>query len=178
MKQNYQEYNRDTYRTGSTNPPKSYQGTIAALLITVTVLSSIVTVLGMMNIRLWGILEEQKQQELGYADGEQIALAEAGDSLAVSVQADAVWGMTCQEFSSLYRSYNKWPDGLYISQVEPGSNAQKADIRPGDILIAVNGTPVTAQAELMQAASVPSGTQLTLTLFREEKQINVTLTAD
>ncbi len=178
MKQNNQEKSRDTYRTGSTNPPRSYQGTIAVLLILVTVLSSIVTVLGMMNIRLWGILEDQKKQEMEYSGGEQIALAEAADQLAISVETDSVWGMTCQEFSGLYRNYNGWPDGLYISQVEPGSAAALADIQAGDILVAINGTPVALQEELILAAKeLPSGTQLELTLYREEEQITVTFTA-
>ena len=40
------------YGTGSTQPPKSRGGLIAALLIAVIFLTGIVTVLGILNIRL------------------------------------------------------------------------------------------------------------------------------
>lgn len=179
MKHCKQEYNRDTYRTGSTNPPKSHYGLIAVLLILVTVLSSIVTVLGMMNIRLWNLVKSQDQQELDYSQQEQVAVAEASGQLVFSQENSEVLGMTCQEISGLYRSYNGWPNGLYISQVEPGSAAAQGEIQPGDILVAVNGTAVSSRQELVQAAeNWSSGTQLTLILFREEKQITVTLTAE
>ena len=42
----------DTYRTGSTNPPKSRGGLIAVLLVLVILLCGIVSILGVVNIRL------------------------------------------------------------------------------------------------------------------------------
>lgn len=47
-------YNRDpdTYRTGSTQPPKSKSGCIAILLILVILLGGIVSILGIVNVRL------------------------------------------------------------------------------------------------------------------------------
>ena len=173
MEQNKQEH-RGTYRTGSTNPPKSHQGTITALLILVTVLSSIVTVLGMMNIRLWNLLEDQEKQQLESEN--QIALAAANEEQLPIAGDDSILGMTCQEISGLYRSYNGWPDGLYISQVESGSAADKCDIRPGDILVAINGTPVALQEELAQAVEGASaGSVWKLTVYREEELFTVLL---
>lgn len=48
------QYNRDpdTYRTGSTQPPKSRSGIIAVLLVLVILLCGIVSILGVVNIRL------------------------------------------------------------------------------------------------------------------------------
>ena len=176
MKHCKQEYNRDTYRTGSTNPPKSHYGLIAVLLILVTVLSSIVTVLGMMNIRLWNLVKSQDQQELDYSQQEQVAVAEASGQLVFSQENSEVLGMTCQEISGLYRSYNQLPNGLYVSYVEPGSAAALADICAGDILVAINGDPVTFPEELAQAAELLCpGKQLELTFYREEEQIKVFL---
>lgn len=173
MKQNKQEKYNDTYSTGSTVPPKSYQGIIAALLILVTVLCSIVTVLGMMNIRLWNLLENVEVQ--APEEENKVAMAQSLDR-QIAVEESSILGMTCQEISGVYRSYNGWPDGLYISQIEPGSLADLGDIRPGDILVAVNGAPVTLQEELEQAVSqVPAEGVLKLTLYREEKQITVLL---
>ena len=179
MKYNEQEKSRDTYRTGSTNPPKSYQGTVAVLLILVTVLSSIVTVLGMMNIRLWNILESRKIQDSALAGEDQIALAEVcGEPIPIE-EGIGVWGMTCQDISELYRSYNGWPSGLYIAQVEPDSIAQKGNILAGDILVAVNGKAVVFREELEQAAQdTAPGTQLTLTVYRDDTQLELIITVD
>lgn len=48
----YEPWHSDTYRTGSTRPPRSYGGTIAVLLVLVILLCGIVTLLGIANIRL------------------------------------------------------------------------------------------------------------------------------
>lgn len=180
MKQNNWKDSRDTYRTGSTNPPKSHQGIIAALLILVTVLCSIVTVLGMMNIRLHLLLQDSWQQEAEELAQPELALAEADGQLAFSgEETDPILGLTCQPIDTLYRSYNGWPDGLYISQVIPESAAELQDIRPGDILVAVNNTPVCLTEQWEQAMdAISPGQAVTLTLYREETEFTVTLTKE
>ena len=45
-------WNQDTYRTGSTRPPKSRGGLIALLLVLVILLYGITTILSVVNIRL------------------------------------------------------------------------------------------------------------------------------
>ena len=50
---NMDPWDRDSYETGSTRPPKSHGGLIAVLLITIIVLFGIVTVLGLLNIRMF-----------------------------------------------------------------------------------------------------------------------------
>ena len=45
-------WDQGTYTTGPTQPPKSHGGIIALLLVIVIALSGVVTVLGVMNIRL------------------------------------------------------------------------------------------------------------------------------
>ena len=51
------------YGTGRTDPPKSRTGLMAALLILVIFLTGIVTVLGVMNIRLLGQLSQREEDE-------------------------------------------------------------------------------------------------------------------
>ena len=50
---NMDPWDRDSYETGSTRPPKSHGGFIAVLLTTIIVLFGIVTVLGLLNIRMF-----------------------------------------------------------------------------------------------------------------------------
>lgn len=179
MQQNNWKDSRDTYRTGSTNPPKSHQGIIAFLLILVTVLCSIVTVLGMMNIRLHLLLQDSWQQDSESPNQSDLALAEADGQLAFNAESESILGLTCQSIDTLYRSYNGWPDGLYISQVAPDSAAQLADIRPGDILVAVNGTPICLTEDWEQTMdTIVSGQAVTLTIYREKTEFTVTLTKE
>ena len=53
------EYPQESYQTGSTQPPKSYGGIIAILLILVIFLSGIVTILSMMNVHLFRMVKSQ-----------------------------------------------------------------------------------------------------------------------
>lgn len=172
--------NDHIYRTGSTNPPKSYRGIIAVLLILVIVLVSIVSVLGMMNIRLFRLLEEQ--QTAGAVAFSDNGAAEA----AVSAPSEGVYipglGLTGAEIESVYRSYNQWPQGLYITAVTPNSPAANADLRPGDILVAVDGSTVTGETDFQaRFAALQPGDALTLTVFREDEgqtgELTVSLTA-
>lgn len=172
----YESDSRDTYQTGSTNPPKSHQGIIAVLLILVTVLTSVVTVLSMMNVRLFQLLDEQTKQAVSFEE-EEIAQVDTAPQVA-ALQADVpVLGLTCEEIAGLYRSYHELPNGLYISQVQHDSPAYKADIRAGDVLVAFNREPIAEEADFVQAVTeLAPGDHLVLTVFRQEEEIEISLT--
>ncbi len=59
----YEPWNQDTYRTGSTRPPKKHWGLIAALLTLVILLAGLSTILGLVNIRLMGKINETAQSD-------------------------------------------------------------------------------------------------------------------
>ena len=167
---------RDTYQTGSTNPPKSYRGVIAVLLILITVLSSGVTVLGMMNIRLFQLLEERTKQAVSFDVQEQIVQVDTTPQIAAQHPDVPALGLTCEEIASLYRSYHALPPGLYVSQVEHESLAHKADIQAGDVLIAVDGQPIGEKDVFMQyIQQLQPGSEVNLRVFREEQEIDVVL---
>jgi len=62
-------WDRDSFRTGSTKPPKSRGGLIAVLLICVILLCSISGALGILNIRLFSRLQQEKEGSLSFYDG-------------------------------------------------------------------------------------------------------------
>ena len=172
----YESDCRDTYQTGSTNPPKSHRGIIAVLLILVTVLSSFVTVLSMMNIQLFNLLEEQTKQAVSFDTEEQIVQVDTTPHVAALHPDVPVLGLTCNEITGLYRSYHALPQGLYISQVEYDSLAHKADVQTGDVLVAVDGKPVAEKDLFIQyVQDLQPGSVLTLTVFREEEEIAIPL---
>lgn len=49
----YEPWDQGVYRTGSTKPPKNHSGLIAVLLVAVILLCGVISVLGVMNIRLF-----------------------------------------------------------------------------------------------------------------------------
>ena len=66
--------------------------------------------------------------------------------------------------------------GVLVNSVESGGPADKAGIRPGDAIIAMNGAPVEDQFRNRVASTLP-GSQVTLTVVRNgrEQQLSATL---
>ena len=56
-------WEENSWQTGSTNPPKSRGGLVAVLLVLVIFLSGIVTVLGILNVKLFQQLKQQESHE-------------------------------------------------------------------------------------------------------------------
>ncbi|MDQ7783539.1 MAG: DegQ family serine endoprotease [Desulfomonilaceae bacterium] len=67
-------------------------------------------------------------------------------------------------------------DGALVSQVVPGSPAEKAGVKDGDIIIEFNGKSVDGAPELKNIVGrVKPGTESTLTIIRDKKPIKVTV---
>jgi serine protease Do len=70
------------------------------------------------------------------------------------------------------------PNGALVSSVDPGGPAAKAGLQPGDVITAVNGSPVADSTDLpSQVASLAPGSSATVTVWRDKasKDIKVTL---
>src|SRR5258705_4254689 len=68
--------------------------------------------------------------------------------------------------------------GVVIYQVQPGSAAERAGLRKGDVITSLNGTAVSDPNTFRnQIASSPPGTDVTLTVKRDgrEQQVRATL---
>ncbi|WP_370553738.1 Do family serine endopeptidase [Edwardsiella tarda] len=71
------------------------------------------------------------------------------------------------------------PRGTFVNEVLPKSAAAKAGIKAGDILLSLNGTPISSFAELRaKIGSVAPGTTLQIGLLRNGKPLNVSVTLD
>ena len=55
-------WDQGVYRTGSTKPPKNHRGLIAVLLVTIILLCGVVSILGVMNIRLFRQVSNAKSE--------------------------------------------------------------------------------------------------------------------
>jgi Do/DeqQ family serine protease len=57
--------------------------------------------------------------------------------------------------------------GAVVTRVEPRSPAERAGLRPGDVIVEVNGLPIDAAADLRNMVGLmPLGTQLDIVLYR------------
>ena len=57
-------------------------------------------------------------------------------------------GIEGEALSSFYQHYYRMPAGLYITHVEPGSDAAARGIENGDMLLSINGQRITTMDEL------------------------------
>jgi serine protease Do len=79
--------------------------------------------------------------------------------------------------ASLARSFQlDRPRGALVSFVEPDGPAQKAGLKPGDVVLQVNGKPVEQSAELSNAvAAIKPGSEAMLKVWRSGKERDVTV---
>ena len=79
-------------------------------------------------------------------------------------------GIVGQTLPESYRSYFKWPEGVYVSEITSGSPAELAGVQTDDIIIAFNGKTITTMEELQAAiAACKVGDQVTVTVARPER---------
>ena len=89
-------------------------------------------------------------------------------------------GVTIQQITSdIAASLNlSQVRGALVSSVQPGSPAERAGVRRGDVITAFNGAPISDSNSLRnQVARTQPGTEVTLTINREgrEQQLSLTL---
>ena len=152
------------YRTGRTDPAKSRRGMVAALLILLIFMGGLVSALRVMNIRLFRMEQNSESAPLAFSAGEAVQTEEESLSLG---------GMALQETDPVYQQLHDLPQGLYVARVESGSQAEKLGIRPGDVLTALNKTPVSTLDTVKEALFTGSNQQLLL--WRDGKEISLTL---
>ncbi len=67
--------------------------------------------------------------------------------------------------------------GAVVSQVQPGSPAERAGLRPGDVVVAIDGHPVRGATDLRNRIGLAErGTTVTLTVIRDGERLELPVT--
>lgn len=86
-------------------------------------------------------------------------------------------GITGEALSNFYQHYYRLPAGLYITKVAKGSDAAAKGIEDGDLLLSINGTPITTMEELKSAIyQYEVGQTVETVIYRAGQQYLVELT--
>lgn len=87
-------------------------------------------------------------------------------------------GFSSYDISELRSAYTGYPMGVCVCDVEKGGAADLAGIRTNDIIIAIDGEPITTAKEMNKIKDTHSaGDTISITVFRsgEDLQLQITL---
>ena len=148
-------WDEGVYGTGRTEPPKSNSGIVALMMIIIIFLSGIISVLSFMNIQMFHQLQKaQLQQEtipMAFSQTD-VEMASAENILQDVYEEEAFsiefLGLSGEFISPFDQHYFNWPAGMLVTMVDSGSRAESLGLRTGDILIEINGLPITSQQDL------------------------------
>ncbi len=72
-----------------------------------------------------------------------------------------------------------WPAGVYITEVDEGSCAEKAGLRKGDVITKLDDTEITSRNELVSAKNrYRAGDTVTVEVYRSGERLTLQLTFD
>lgn len=168
-----QSHEPQAYQTGLTTPPKSHGGIIAFLLITVIFFSGIASVLSLMNIPVFELVENQDEQGISRLSTNP---TEGADQAMLCQLYPSGHGIEGQDISEVCRNYYSLPQGIYITQVQTDTDFYAKGLRSGDILLDLNGIPVSDSQtleDLLFAAA--DGEPVKLTYYRYGKCYQATV---
>ena len=90
-------------------------------------------------------------------------------------------GITGEALSTFYQHYYRMPAGLYITEVEPGSDAAKKGIQEGDMLLYLGENRVTSMEDLKTAlydCEVGQAVEVIVYHMGQQYQLELTLSED
>lgn len=135
MNENFQNQEVSFYQTGRTQPPKKRGGVFSLVLMAFIFLSGIVSVLGLLNIRLFH-RAETRENSVSFSKS-------AGSSVQSSIYEEHLHlpdlGISGAFTDPLDQLLYSLPQGFYVSSVEEGSAAAAKGLLPGDVIQGLDG---------------------------------------
>ena len=95
------------------------------------------------------------------------------------VKGRAYMGIYYYDVDAQYAYYYSVPTGVCVESTVEGGCAEKAGIKHGDIITAINGVKVVSGAQLKaEIAKFSAGDTTSLTIYREGETLEVRVTFD
>lgn len=118
-------------------------------------------------------------QGLSFAIPIEVAARIKDEILATGKVQHAKLGVNLQDVNQGFADSFKLdsPDGALVAQVQRGAPAERAGLKPGDVIRKVNDQPVVTAADLQSVVSIAKpGDKVTLDVLREGKPVRLTAT--
>ena len=157
----------DTYRTGSTHPPKKHRGVLALLLIPVILISGFIGLMAGLQLRKPRSEKIPAPVEFSNQGGD--ALPTMGVEDAATAGKRFSLGFTGEDVSDLWQNYYSIPQGVLITQADEATGLSR-----GDILLFLGEERITGVEQL--AELLASGEEKTLEFVIYRGGVRQTLT--
>lgn len=175
-KENVTPWEQDTYQTGATPTPRPSRGPMAVMLVLVVTLAGLLSMSGMLNVQLFATLYSQEPTEppLSLNTNAETQSTEAAESMSYGRPGIGIAGDSVEEF---HQRHFQLPEGLFITEVSPCASRQ--GIREGDVLLSLDGCPITDQLSLdslLENINIGEPVQVTVYRYGGDEEISFQLT--
>jgi regulator of sigma E protease len=113
-------------------------------------------------------------EEISLNNATSITVRRNGNEVVIPTSPSLVAGLTSGEAQKKYLILPRVP--FEVGKVQAGSPASKADLKPGDLIVGLNGSPIHFFEDFIQLANSQKGKPVTLRILRGADTLNVPLT--
>lgn len=134
-------------------------------------------VIGINTMKIGAFTDEAGVEGLGFAIPSTLVQEIVNQLITQGyVSGRPTLGIQGEGLSSFYQYYYRMPAGLYITQIDPNSDAHAKGIAEGDILLSINESRITSQDDLKTALySMEAGQTVQVVIYRRGNQYQVEL---
>ena len=135
-------------------------------------------VIGINTMKIGAFADSSGVEGLGFAIPSATVQEIVNQLLTQGYVSGRPWlGIQGESFSVFYQRFYRIPQGLYVTQVQPGSPAEAAGLLSGDIILSADGTALSSMDDLdsLLYSHVP-GETMVLTVYRSGRQGDVRVT--
>lgn len=138
----------NTYQTGFTAPPKKYSILVVVLLVLVIFLSGLVSLMGLLNFKMFSTLYAEEQQDEVPVSLENQQMIDSAVPETTAPPETKIIGITGESVTAVYQRHFNLPEGLFITFVAEGTSAHRQGIQEGDVLLSLENVKITAPEQL------------------------------